>query len=112
MFSPVRVILAWIPLGVFALGIGSTLPLIGQEKESPKEPVGKVAKVSSGWTLDEAMAHLELYPGGRFRRGSCGHVDETSGSRRRCEEPPSWIAREQAGRHPVRHGRWLDSSNS
>jgi hypothetical protein len=62
MFSPTRVILAWIPLGLLTLGIGSPLRLIGQEKVLPKEPEGKATKVTKSWTLDEAMAHLELYP--------------------------------------------------
>jgi hypothetical protein len=62
MLPPFRVILAPIILCLFVLGVGSTLPVIGQEKESPKGSENKTAKVSTGWTLDEAMAHLDLYP--------------------------------------------------
>src|SRR5579859_435274 len=53
-----RVILVLFPLALFTLGIGSNSPLAGQEKETKT----KTAKVSPSWTLDDAMAHLELYP--------------------------------------------------
>jgi hypothetical protein len=58
MLLRTRVILALFPLALFTLGVGSTLPLVGQEKETKT----KTAKVSPSWTLDDAMAHLELYP--------------------------------------------------
>ncbi|HEV3236064.1 MAG TPA: DUF1559 domain-containing protein, partial [Gemmataceae bacterium] len=62
MLLRTRFILALFPLALFTLGLGSTSSVVGQEKETAKEPKTKTAKASPSWTLDEAMAHLELYP--------------------------------------------------
>jgi hypothetical protein len=44
------------------LAIGPDSPLAGQENEPEKEAKRSAPKGSMGWTLDEAMAHQQLYP--------------------------------------------------
>jgi hypothetical protein len=63
MKSSLRIVLGWLVLAGLMVTITAPTPVEAQRKGNMKQRLKKlVAKANGGWSLDEAMQQLELYP--------------------------------------------------